>query len=132
MRRSGAAVGGAIRLSTVTESCRTGWVFSLGWWRVFRRANAAHLGHNGDHERSPRVVPSAQDAARRGRVQEGMHRITPWGARAPQSGTSCISLPGLLTLHEGETAQHTSHQFDAYDGVRPPSGQGGTTYDDRH
>jgi hypothetical protein len=27
-------------------------------WRVFRSANTAHLGHRGDQEGQPRVVPS--------------------------------------------------------------------------
>jgi HEPN domain-containing protein len=66
--------------------------------RVFRSANTAHLGHRGDQEGQPRVVPSEKYAACRGRVSDGMRMITPCFARALERCTSCIGVDFLLTF----------------------------------
>ena len=55
--------------------------------------------------------PSAQDAARRGRVSEGMRLITARCARASQNCTSRIGVPFLFTFQEVTPISKTRNQL---------------------
>jgi hypothetical protein len=85
-------------------------IVSMRWLRVCRHAHTAHLGHRGGHERQPRVVSSAQDAARWGGVEDGMRLSTAWCARAPQRGTNRVCRHYLLTLQEMMPISTTCNQ----------------------
>jgi hypothetical protein len=71
----------------------------------------AHLGHCGDQEGQPCVVPSEKYAACRGRVSDGMRIITPCFARALERGASCVGVHFHLTFQEVTTISKTRNQL---------------------
>jgi hypothetical protein len=85
----------------------------LGWLRVFRSANTAHLGHRGGQEREPRVVPSEKCAARRGSVEDRRRMIPACCARALQRCTSRLCMHFLLTFQEVTPISKTRNQLNS-------------------
>ena len=73
----------------------------------------AHLGHPGDQEGQPRVVPSEKYAATACRVSDGMRMIPPCFARALERYTSCIGVHFRLTFQEVRSIRKTRNQLYA-------------------
>src|SRR5712691_3200966 len=85
----------------------------LSWLRVFRRANAAHLGDRVRQKQEPRVVPSEKYAARRDSLLDGRRMITACFARALQRCTSRICRHFLLTFQVVIPISKTCNQLIA-------------------